>query len=103
MGRKFAVGWLIATTVIWVPAGLFGCLMAAFSVMIFDAPGSTRNPGAILLFLGITSFPVACAAAVVLGWGFYLANHLRFACWSTLLPLTSPLVVALAVYVVDTF
>ncbi len=103
MGRKFAIAWLIAATVIWLLAGLVGLLMAGFSVMIFDAPGSTSNPGAILLFLSIVSFPPACALAILVAWISFSTNKLRFACWSTLLPLVSPLLAAFAVYVVDTF
>ena len=103
MGRKVAIGWLIVATVVWVLAGLVGCLFAAFSVMIFDAPGSTENPGAILLFLSFVSFPPACAVAIVLAWRLYSSNRLRGACWSTLLPLVSPLLAAFAVYVVDTY
>lgn len=103
MGRKFAVAWLIAATVVWVLAGLFGLLLAGFSVMIFDAPGSTENPGAILLFLSIVSFPPACALAILAAWVLFSTNKLRYACWSTLLPLVNPLLAAFAIYVVDTY
>lgn len=97
MGRKYAVAWLSLMTVAWVFAGLLGCLMAGFSAMIFDAPGSGRDPAAILLFLSVISFPLACAAAIVLEWRFYRANRLREACWSSLLPLVSPLAATVAV------
>ena len=103
MGRKFAIAWLMVMTVIWALAGLVGCIIAAFSVMIFDAPGSTENPAAILYFLSIASFPIVCALAIYRAWVLFSAKNLRFACWSTLLPLACPSLAAFAAFVVDKY
>ena len=52
--------------------GLLGVLPALFSVTMFDAPGSERNPATRLLFWSICTFPAVCLLAVVLAWVLYL-------------------------------
>lgn len=43
---------------------------AMFSVMMFDAPGSTSNPWIWLAFLAVCAYPLLIVAAVVSAWVF---------------------------------
>lgn len=41
---------------------------AMFSVMLFDAPGSTSNPWVWLAFLAVCLYPVLLVIATVVAW-----------------------------------
>ncbi len=57
---------------------LFGCAFlpaaafAFFSPMVFDAPGSTENPGIVVYFLSTFTFPLAIIVSLGVGW---FLNH----------------------------
>lgn len=58
----------VILTVLVGALGLAGCLPAACTPMLFDAPGSERNPATRLLALSVAAFPIVCLATVLLAW-----------------------------------
>ena len=58
----------LLTTIVWGVLLLPGLLGAALSPMFFDAPGSTSNPAAYINALIVISFPILCAASIVITW-----------------------------------
>ena len=79
--------WLIIETILAIPLIPIGAFVAAMSVMMFDAPGSTQNPALILLFCSIAGLPVSLLAGVVLAWIALAMKRDRGALWLSLLPL----------------
>ena len=59
---------LLINTVIFSLAFLPALAFAFFSPMVFDAPGSNTNPGIVLYFWSIITFPVVILISLVLGW-----------------------------------
>jgi hypothetical protein len=78
---------LIVTTVLWLLAGLLGSVLAMFSVMMFDAPGSENNPGTIALFFSTSTFPLVCLLSIASSWILYRRQRFTIACWLACLPL----------------
>jgi hypothetical protein len=78
---------MIIESILAVPAVVIGAFMALMSVMMFDAPGSERNPAVILLFSSVVAFPLACIVGVILGWIAIGRQRDRGAMWFSLLPL----------------
>ncbi len=79
--------WLIIETIVSIPAIAIGAFVAAMSVMMFDAPGASKNPALILLFCSIAGLPVSLLAGVVLAWIALAMKRDRGALWLSLLPL----------------
>jgi hypothetical protein len=67
MKPTVAISIVAIGSLAWAVLGIAGLVPAGFSVMLFDAPGSTSNPSNVGLFLLIASFPVFCLAAIVAG------------------------------------
>ena len=86
--------WLIIETIVSIPAIAVGAFVAAMSVMMFDAPGSSENPALILVFCSIAGLPVSLLAGVVLAWIALAMKRDRGALWLSLLPLL-PLITGL--------
>ena len=100
MTQKKAVRtWLILTTVFFCIAGLLSLVPVMMSPMIFDAPGSERNPAAIVLFVCIISFPVICIVSIPLSWVCYKRERFRAARLVSLAPLVNFAVGAFAAFV----
>lgn len=73
---RFPLAALIAT-IVWVLA-LFPAAMAVmFSPMMFDAPGSEKNPQMLALFHSVIWFPVFCIAAIVASWVLWRFTRTR--------------------------
>ena len=64
---------LLAASLLYGVLGALSLVPAAFSVTMFDAPGSEKNPATRLLFWSIFTVPLACLLAIVLAWLLYLA------------------------------
>jgi H+/gluconate symporter-like permease len=79
--------WLIVETILSIPGIAAGAFLAAMSVMIFDAPGSSDNPAVILLFCSIVGVPLSLFVGVVLAWIAFAMKRDRGALWLSLLPL----------------
>jgi hypothetical protein len=60
----------VTVTVLLGILGLAGCLPAMFTPMMFDAPGSERNPATLILALSVATWPLSCLVAIGLSWGF---------------------------------
>ena len=76
---------VVAATVAWALLGLASVIPAMFSVMMFDAPGSTSNLPTIALVASLMSFPFACVIALVEAWGSYRReDYSRARCWAGL-------------------
>ena len=82
-------------TALWLPASMAATVMAMFSVMLFDAPGSTHALGTVTLAIAIWTFPPSCWLAIVLSWAlFALRNSL-----ASLIAMALPLLpIALGVF-----
>lgn len=52
----------------WTLLGLACAVPAMFSVMMFDAPGSTSSPATVALVAALMSFPFICALTVGNVW-----------------------------------
>lgn len=70
---------------------LASLLPILLSVMLFDAPGSERNPYLLTIAWSIWLFPVACGLAVVAAWIAYARRWRAAAYLVLLLPLTNVL------------
>ena len=58
-------------TALWLPASMAATVLAMFSVMLFDAPGSTQALGTVTLAMAIWTFPPSCWLAILLSWAFF--------------------------------
>ncbi len=54
---------------VFLPASAF----ALFSPMVFDAPGSTENPGIVVYFISTLTFPLAIIISLGVCW--FLNHH----------------------------
>jgi hypothetical protein len=66
--RSGEPGIPIAASIAWGVLMWPGLIMAMFTPMIFDAPGSASNPQAWLMAGVVVSFPPLCAASVAGSW-----------------------------------
>lgn len=83
---------------------LFSIGPVAFVPMMFDAPGSTENPGSIALALSVATFPLTGILAIALAWIAYglarwggFAVLYPWACAALLLPVLNVAAAALAI------
>jgi len=58
----------IAATIAWGVLVWPGLLMALFTPMMFDAPGSESNPQAWLMAGVVVSFPLLCGLSIAGSW-----------------------------------
>ena len=58
----------IAASIAWGVLALPGLLMALFTPMMFDAPGSQHNPQVWLMAGVVLSFPFLCALSIAGSW-----------------------------------
>ncbi len=65
---------------------VFSSVAAMFSLMIFDAPGSTENPTAWRIFFAVVGVPVVTLLAIVLSWVAFFLQHYQIALWISLVP-----------------
>lgn len=91
--------WLICTQLLYLLALPAWFVMAAMSVMSFDAPGSEKKLGPWLFVSAIWLAPLFPLTCSVLSWIFYRQGHARRAAITTSIPLLAilPLIVLLAV------
>ncbi|GAB4241939.1 MAG: hypothetical protein OHK005_05500 [Candidatus Methylacidiphilales bacterium] len=68
-------------------AALASLVPAMFSVMLFDAPGSTENLVLWLVFLSILTFPLVAGASIVVAWLVFASGRPWPALLCFLLPL----------------
>lgn len=54
-------------------------IVAPFSLMAFDAPGSERNPLAWMMFLGVMAVPGGAILALGLAWAAFVQKRKRLA------------------------
>jgi uncharacterized BrkB/YihY/UPF0761 family membrane protein len=64
-------------------------VMAIFSPMLFDAPGSEKSSLTWFLLYGILSFPVLIIISIIATWIFYFTKNYKLALWVSLSPLLS--------------
>ena len=83
--------------------GILGIVPSLFSVMMFDAPGSTENPATIALFLSVASFPFVCCGAIVSTWSLYGAGRKAWSCIVIWTPVLNLIVAGIAIYCLNTF
>jgi hypothetical protein len=76
---------------------------AGFSVMMFDAPGSTGQPATWVLALAVLSFPLVCLFAAVNALIHRRSGQLSRAYWFLALPVASLLIGAAAAFWIETF
>ena len=62
--KKFLGTTTIIIGVIWIPS----LMLAGLSGMMFDAPGSDKNPLLWFFFFSFLAFPVLCVASVIASW-----------------------------------
>jgi hypothetical protein len=80
--KKFLRTATIIIGVIWIPSLMF----AGLSGMMFDAPGSDKNPFLWLLFLSFLAFPALCVASVILSWLLFTRGRHTAACFIAVIP-----------------
>lgn len=83
--RKVRI-WLIVETIIAVPIMLVGAMMALFSPMLFDAPGSSSNPPVVLLFVSVVGFIPVCLLGLICAWIAAALRRAQLALWLSLMP-----------------
>lgn len=95
--------YLTILSVVFGVLGAASAIPALFSVMLFDAPGSTENPATIALVAAIATCPIVCPAAVVGAWLFYRAGRNALAAIVIWSPILNVVVAAIAIYCLETF
>jgi len=65
----------IAASIAWGVLVWPGLVMALFTPMMFDAPGSAANPQAWLMAAVVLSFPFLCAASIAGSWITWRVTH----------------------------
>lgn len=75
-------------------AGVVSLVPAMFSVMLFDAPGSTENVVLWIVFFSILAFPVIAGASIVIAWLVFVSGHP----WPALLCFLIPLLPLVGVF-----
>ncbi len=68
-------------------AALASLIPAMFSVMMFDAPGSTQNIALWVAFFSVLAFPVVAGASLVVAWLVFASGRPWPALLCFLLPL----------------
>lgn len=86
--------YLILLSIVVGVLGVLPAVPALFSVMMFDAPGSTSNPATIILFIATISFPLVCFGAIATAWELYRENRK----WAGRLIFLSPTVNVIAFF-----
>lgn len=66
--RPLVLVLISVATVIWLAASLAAATMAMFTPFLFDAPGSTEQPGTVTLALSVIAFAPTCWLAIALSW-----------------------------------
>jgi hypothetical protein len=69
--RSLVLVLISVATALWLPASMAATVLAMFSVMLFDAPGSTQALGTVTLAMAIWTFPPSCWLAILLSWAFF--------------------------------
>ncbi len=95
--------YLIVTTIVFGLAGVVGIFPALTSFFLFDAPGSTENPGTIALFVSALSFPLVCVVSVAASWILYWMERFTAARWLALLPIVNILTGSAALFWLQVF
>ena len=103
MENKSTRPFLIITSIFLLVVGLISVVPAMMSFMMFDAPGSEKNPTTIILFCSVLTFPAACLLAIVLSWILYACQRQRTACWAAFLPIANLIVAAIALVWLEVF
>jgi hypothetical protein len=70
MGVNSSIAKLIVyvATAVWGLLSILSLLPAAYSVMLFDAPGADKQVGTVAFAVGLVSFPALSFAAIVKSW-----------------------------------
>jgi hypothetical protein len=84
-GRTF----LIVATIAAIGLSVLSLGPILMSFFLFDAPGSENNPYVLTMAWSIWLFPVACVAAIALGWTAYLLKQPVLARVVFILPLAN--------------
>lgn len=95
--------YLALMSVVVTLLGVASVFPALFSVTMFDAPGSTRNPATIALFVAVASCPFVCYGAVTGAWALYTVSQRRLAAIAIWAPATNLVVGVIAYYCLQTF
>ncbi len=93
--------YLTVFSVLFGLAGLFSILPALLSVMMFDAPGATFQPGTIVLAVCVGTFPFVCFSGITAAWQAYWHENAHLARMVILLPCINLLVGWLAYLYVE--
>jgi hypothetical protein len=91
-GSRGTLILLIISTIVFGLMIIPGVWIAAWSVMLFDAPDSTGNVFLITFFTSIVSFPVMCLFSFS-AWIFYFFRKYKISAIVSLLPLVSVVLV----------
>ena len=89
---------LVLNTVLWAAIAMPSLGAALMSPMMFDAPGSQKNPILQVAFWSILTFPLALILAIVVSWVFWLRGNHQIGFWWSCLPYLNALVAAIALY-----
>lgn len=89
MNGKLAKMCVIGTSIAWSVLGVFSIFPAIFSVMMFDAPGSGKNPATLALAFSLLTLPVICLFSVTISWVLYSKAAYSKSCIWALLPLVN--------------
>ncbi len=97
---KISLVILLFNTVLFSLAFLPATALAFFSPMVFDAPGSDQDPGIVLYFWSILTFPVVVLITLSSSWLLYRQGYYWWAASISFLPWinTALLVVAFKVF-----
>lgn len=76
-GTEWTKRTMVGLTILWVVCVVAAVPVALFSMFMFDAPGSDKNPLTIALAASLWSFPVLAAASPLASWIARVAGAAR--------------------------
>lgn len=87
---KHTATWivLLIVTIFFALAIVPAIYISMMSVMLFDAPGSEKNPAVLAFFYTVVSFPILCGVSFT-SWIFFLLKLYKTSVVVSLLPLLS--------------
>jgi hypothetical protein len=103
MGSRGSRLAILALTVLWAVVGVASVVPAAFSVMMFDAPGATERPATVVLVLAVLSFPLVCLFTVVNALACRRSEQWSRAYWFLALPAVNLLAGGAAAWWIEAF
>lgn len=85
--NKKAFSILLSTQLLFVLLLAPWFLFAGLSVMMFDSPGSEKDPTTLVIFFTILAYPLGLLVSIISSWIAYARSMDKLAYWMNSIPL----------------